>query len=203
MPERGSHRPGTFWHYNNWGFNALGTIFRNRTGTDIFQAFKSRIADPLGMEDFDIKDKRNTYVQEAYSMHPGYRFRISARDLARFGLLYLRGGRWGERQLIPEEWVRESTRSHSKAETSVTKSGYGMLWWVAIRSDRGIPIGAFTASGSGGQRLTVFPALDTVVVNLMNTDIQGPRLSSSAWDRLLEPILQARIDSPRSTKEQK
>jgi CubicO group peptidase (beta-lactamase class C family) len=199
-PERGSHRPGTFWYYNNWDFNALGTIFRNRTGADIFQTFKLRIADPLGMEDFDIKDERNTYVHESYSMHPGYRFRISARDLARFGLLYLRGGRWRERQLIPEDWVRESTRSHSNAETSVTKSGYGMLWWVAIRSDRGIPIGAYTASGNGGQRLTVFPSLDTVVVNLMNTDVQGPRLSSSGWDRLLEPILQARIDSPRSNK---
>jgi len=202
-PERGSHRPGTFWHYNNWDFNALGTIFRNRTGADIFQAFKSRIADPLRMEDFDIKDKRNTYVQEDYSMHPGYRFRISARDLARFGLLYLHGGRWDGRQLISEDWVRESTSSHSKAETSVTKSGYGMLWWVAIRSDRGIPIGAYTASGNGGQRLTVLPSLNTVVVNLMNTDIQGPRLSSSGWDRLLEPILQARLDSPRSAKDRK
>jgi CubicO group peptidase (beta-lactamase class C family) len=193
-PERGSHRPGTFWYYNNWDFNALGTIFRDRAGADIFKAFNSRLADPIGMEAFDINDTGNAYVKEPYSMHPGYRFRISARDLARFGLLYLRGGRWEGRQLIPEDWVRDSTRSHSKAETSVTKSGYGMLWWVAIRSDRGIPIGAYTASGNGGQRLTVCPSLDTVVVNLMNTDVEGPRLSSSGWDRLLEAILQARIE---------
>lgn len=205
-PERGSHRPGTFWHYNNWDFNALGTIFRDCTGADIFEAFQLRIANPIGMEDFDSRDQRNTYVQEAYSMHPGYRFRISARDLARFGLLYLREGGWRDRQLIPGEWVRESTKSYSQAEKSITKSGYGMLWWVAVRSDRGIPIGAYTASGNGGQRLTVFPSLDTVVVNLMNTDVQGPRLSSSGWDRLLKPILQARIEASRprrSTTKQK
>jgi len=198
-PQRGSHRPGTHWHYNNWDFNALGTIFRNRTGADIFQAFQTRIAGPLGMEDFDVKDNRNTYVQEEYSMHPGYRFRISARDLARFGLLYLREGKWNDRQLIPSNWVRESTTSHSKAESSITKSGYGMLWWVATRSERGIPVGAFTASGNGGQRVTVLPAIDTVVVNLMNTDGKGPRLTSSGWDRLLEPILQARLDGPNPT----
>lgn len=196
-PERGSHRPGTFWHYNNWDFNALGTIFRDRTGVDIFEAFQSRVANPIGMEDFDRNDQRNTYVQEPYSMHSGYRFRISARDLARLGLLYLREGRWRDRQLISKAWIRESTESYSHAEKSVTKSGYGMLWWVAIRSERGIPIGAYTASGNGGQRLTVFPSFDTVVVNLMNTDVQGPRLSSSGWDRLLEPILQARIETSR------
>ena len=66
------------------------------------------------------------------------------------------------------------------------------MWWVTTRSHGGIPAGAFTASGSGGQRLTVLPGIDTVVVNLMNTDVDGPRLGSSDWDRLLGIILQAR-----------
>ena len=55
-PKRGSHDPDTFWYYNNWGFNALGTIFRKRTGTDIFEEFKKRIADPIGMQDFRINN---------------------------------------------------------------------------------------------------------------------------------------------------
>ena len=57
-PQRGSHPPGTFWYDNNWDFNVLGTIFRQLTGADIFDALKTRIADPIGMEDFDIRQAR-------------------------------------------------------------------------------------------------------------------------------------------------
>ena len=189
-PARGSHAPGTFWYYNNWDFNVLGTVFRQLTGADIFEALKTRIADPIGMQDFDIRQA--SYEFEPVSIHPGYWFRISARDFARFGHLYLRGGRWKDRQIVPKAWVEDSTRSYSTAEPSTTKDGYGLMWWVTTRSHGGIPAGAFTASGSGGQRLTVLPGIDTVVVNLMNTDVDGPRLGSSDWDRLLGIILQAR-----------
>ena len=136
------------------------------------------------------------YEHEPESIHAGYWFRISARDFARFGHLYLRGGRWRDRQIVPKAWVEESTRSYSPAEPSVTKSGYGLMWWIATRSERGIPTGTYTASGTGGQRLSVIADLDTVVVNLMNTDVDGPRIGSSDWDRLLGVILQARV--PRS-----
>jgi CubicO group peptidase (beta-lactamase class C family) len=190
-PVRGSHPPGTFWYYNNWDFNVLGTVFRQLTGADIFEALKTRIADPIGMEDFDLRTA--TYDRAPESIHPGYWFRISARDFARFGHLYLRGGRWRDRQIVPKAWVEESTRSYSVAEPSVTKSGYGLMWWIATRSERGIHVGSYTASGTGGQRLTVMPDVDTVVVNLMNTDVDGPRIGSSDWDRLLGVILQARV----------
>ena len=189
-PKRGSHPPGTFWYYNNWDFNVLGTIFRQLTGADIFEALKTRIADPIGMEDFDIRHA--SYDLEPVSIHPGYWFRISARDFARFGYLYLRGGRWRDRQIVPREWVEVSTRSYSNAEPGVSKSGYGLMWWITTASEDGIPVGSYTASGSGGQRLTVIPPLDTVIVNLMNTDVEGPRLGSADWDRLLGVILKAR-----------
>src|SRR5262249_18504682 len=94
-PPRGSHPPGSHWYYNNWDFNALGTIFEQETGTKIFEAFEARIADPLQMEDFRVSD--GCYQRGPESQHPGYPLRMSARDLARFGLLYLRQGKWGER----------------------------------------------------------------------------------------------------------
>ncbi len=59
-PPRGSHSPGTYFYYNNWDFNVLGTIFRKLTGEDIFEAFYREIAVPLGMEDFVPSD--GTYV---------------------------------------------------------------------------------------------------------------------------------------------
>jgi CubicO group peptidase (beta-lactamase class C family) len=76
-PVRGSHEPGTFWYYNNWDFNALGTIFRNLTRTDIFQEFKRRIADPIGMQDFNPQTDCE-YVTGDDSIHAGYTFRSRA-----------------------------------------------------------------------------------------------------------------------------
>lgn len=125
-PARGSHAPGTFWFYNNWDFNALGTIYRERTGEDIFESFERRIADPIGMEDFSARDGR--YVTEEFSEHPAYPFNLSARDAARFGQLFLDEGRWGDRQVLPASWVRESTTPYSFAKR--IRQGYGYMWWT-------------------------------------------------------------------------
>jgi CubicO group peptidase (beta-lactamase class C family) len=57
-PARHSHAPGTFWYYNNWDFNALGTIFEQETKTTIFAEFNRRFAKPLQMEDFKVSDCR-------------------------------------------------------------------------------------------------------------------------------------------------
>lgn len=56
MPERGSHAPGTFFYYNNWDFNALGTIFEQQFHTAIGREFRDKIAVPTQMEDFRLED---------------------------------------------------------------------------------------------------------------------------------------------------
>ena len=98
-PARGSHPPGTFWFYNNWDFNALGAIYERATGTSVFGGFAWQIARPIGMQDFDPASC--TYAGGSASRYPAYLFHASARDLARFGLLFLRMGRWGNKQVIP------------------------------------------------------------------------------------------------------
>jgi CubicO group peptidase (beta-lactamase class C family) len=108
-PPRGSHPPGAFWYYNNWDFNALGTIYTRLTRESIFEAVEKRIARPIGMEDYEgWRDGRLTY--ESVSQHPAYVMLFSARDLARFGLLYLNEGAWAGRQVVPSSWVKESTK---------------------------------------------------------------------------------------------
>ena len=197
-PTRGKDPPGTHWYYNNWGFNVLGTIFRQQTGEDIYEAIDRRIAKPLGMQDYRRDEAQ--YDFDELSLHPSYSFRISARDLARFGVLYLNRGRWGQRQLIPASWVDASVRSYSSSGdqgSAATHSGYGFLWWIqrnaAAHPELPIPNGSFTASGLGGQLMTVIPQLETVVVNLMNTDVAGPRISADQWDKLLSIVLAARL----------
>ena len=108
-PKRDSHAPGTYWYYNNWDFNALGTIFEAKTGMPISEAFYKRIAKPIGMQDFGVADLY--YIGGPISQHRAYRFEINARDLARFGLLYLRLGCWDGRQIVPRSWVEKSSHA--------------------------------------------------------------------------------------------
>jgi len=161
-PERGSYAAGSFWFYNNWDFNALGTIYRQQTGEDIFQSFAQRIAAPIGMEDFSARDGR--YSLEKSSVHPAYPFTMTARDLARFGKLFLNGGQWGGRQVIPAAWVRESTTALS--QPSDHNSGYGYMWWT-LRTDQWGQGGAFNA-GYGGQVVAYVPEKRLVIVQIVD-----------------------------------
>ena len=118
MPPRGSHAPGSFWYYNNWDFNVLGTIFEQQLHVNIGTEFRDRIAAPIQMQDFRLEDVHyfggttQTAVVEQ-SIHPAYHFSMTARDMARFGYLFLRRGAWNGRQVIPADWVTESTTSYS------------------------------------------------------------------------------------------
>lgn len=163
-PERGSHAPGSFWFYNNWDFNVLGTILEARTGENLFESFAARIAAPVGMQDFSPGDCR--YQQGPESLHPVYKMAMSARDLARVGLLYLRGGRWNDVQVVPEDWVSLSTRPHSDLGGG---RGYGYLWVTADAHAPEDPLSIhaplFYASGFGGQYIIVVPTFDLVVVH--------------------------------------
>ena len=188
-PERGSHAPGEFWYYNNWDFNALGTIFREKTGRDIFKAFDEDIATPLQMQDFHPSECK--YHFEKVSDHPAYIYYMSVRDRARFGLLYMNNGRWKDKQVIPATWVEESTTPYSKAGKGI---GYGYLWWVSTGSyhlKNKVRGKAFSARGYWGQYIVILPEHKLVVA--MATDKAGgaPRLKSSQFSDLLKMILRS------------
>jgi len=193
-PARGSHAPGTFWYYNNWDFNVLGAIFERLTRTNLFREFKERVADPIGMEDLRFEDTR--YVSGADSVYPAYPFRLTARDLARMGLLFLRHGRWGWRQIVPERWVAESVTSYSDAGDA---GGYGYMWWVAANGRHlpgvTLPDGSYSARGAGGHFVLVVPAFDLVIVHRVNTDIEGQAVSAAEFGTLVGLILEARPDT--------
>jgi len=127
------------------------------------------------------------------SVHSAYPFRMSARDLARFGLLYLRGGRWRDRQVIPAKWVRMSVRSYSHAGE---RGGYGYMWWVAEGGvhfpQMEVPAGTYSARGAGGHYILVVPAYDLVVVHRVNTDESGRSVNGAQFGQLVKLILDAR-----------
>lgn len=208
MPARGSHPPGTLWYYNNWDFNALGTIFEQQFHTTIGAEFRDRIALPTQMQDFRLED---VYYQRAEpgspeyqkSRHPAYHFRLTARDLARFGLLMMQNGNWNGSQVIPAGWVEESTHAYTTDTTPLARdgAGYGYLWWV---NGFRLPEKSFSARGALAKYLVVIPQRGLVIVYLNHVEFPDngatmseaelaklPTVSPSQMGHLLELLLHA------------
>ncbi|MBS0331303.1 MAG: serine hydrolase, partial [Proteobacteria bacterium] len=162
-PARGSHAPGSFWYYNNWDFNVLGEVYQRLTGWSVFQAFEHQLARPLGFEDFDpMRDARFGYDRE-YPRFPAYNLWLSARDMAKFGQLYLQRGQWKGQEILPADWVAQTTRPISATGRKGIESGYAWLWWGDIDGTTGLPPGSYLAAGNGGRYIVVLPAIDTVI----------------------------------------
>jgi CubicO group peptidase (beta-lactamase class C family) len=209
LPKRGSHAPGSYWFYNNWDFNALGSIFEKEFRTPIAKAFDARIARRIGMQDFRVQDMY--YLQAPAdatpdfnkSIHPAYHFRMSARDLARFGYLFLRDGEWRGKAVVPKAWVTESTHAHSQTKAG---EGYGYLWWA---DGFDLPVGSFSAQGALAKYVVVVPTRDLVVVYLNHTEFPDdasamtadatkklPTISHDQMGQLLKMLLDAQNRPP-------
>lgn len=201
-PERHSRRPGEAFHYNNWDFNTLGTIFERRTGKNVFEAFEEWIARPLGMQDFRRADGA-WELEPGNSRHPAYAFRLSARDLARFGLLYARGGEWGDEQVVPEDWIERSTRPVTEFQNG---TGYGLMWWVYPQGtlpelEQLNPYDVFAAIGTGGQTVIVVPQAEYVFVHRADTDNRRSVRGGVVW-QLANTILSAHPTEHRSGEDE-
>lgn len=169
--KRGTKKPGTQWAYNNWDFNVAGTIFEKETGVSIYDAL-AKLGRDLEFKDYDLEYNKKMYHerkdrQAHKSIHPPYHMHISARDMAKIGLLMLNNGEYKGKQLISRKWVKKMTTMKTKPrETGKRGVGYGYMWWV-FANDRhkgGVLEGAYYASGMGNQWLLVVPKLGSVVV---------------------------------------
>ena len=208
-PARGSHAPGTHWYYSNWDFNVAGAIFEQETGRGIFDAFAELIATPTGMTAYQRTDgmyePRSGWggaQGRSVSDYPAYVFRMTAWDMARFGLLYLREGRWKGQQVVPRDWIARTTMTTRPVNEF---GGHEYFWWIAVDGrlypDVDVGDGAYAAHGAGGHYITVMPEFDTVVVHRVNTNDrtipvggvdEGTRVTRAEYGKLLGLILKSR-----------
>jgi len=166
------NEPGTIWAYNNWDYNALTTIFERESGMTVYEAFKTGLADPLDMHDFNGESIHYS-GDPSLSMHKKAGFFMSARDLAKLGQLYINKGEWEGKQLIPSTWIDRITNDFTKTGENGLKNGHGYLWWIpddSISCKLGIPSGSYFASGFGRQIIFIIPDWETVIIHQVNTD---------------------------------
>jgi CubicO group peptidase (beta-lactamase class C family) len=171
-PKRGSVKPGEYWLYSNWDFDAAGYIFEKETHKNIYDEVERVLAIPLHMNDW----KRSLQQKEGdstKSIFPAYPMWFSTRDMARIGLLMLNKGKWGDTQIIDEKWIEEILKPRTLYSevnkhipyflNSSYSFGYGYMWWLwqDVRDPKFE--GAYLAFGYGGQAIAVFPAVDVVI----------------------------------------
>lgn len=164
--------PGEKFYYSSGNSHFLTSLVYHKTGEAPGKIAKEQIFDPLGIP-FEILDQPITYTRWEQYMEPleqtwrkdpkgiecaSFGLYLTARDMAKFGYLYLNRGSWEGQQLLSEQWVETSTKDH---ETNIYgRYSYGYQWYLTYVN--GHP--SFLASGFGGQIIGVVPSLDLVVV---------------------------------------
>ncbi len=146
------YRPGVRFTYDSGQSLLLGAILEKKTSLTAEKFAKIHLFDPLGISDVDWgREKTSSGLS------------LRSRDMAKFGYLYVNGGKWKMKQVISEKWVTQSTMKHIPVKP-VAVTGYGYQWWHLSFMVKGRTIEAPTAIGYGGQFIILFPKLDMVVV---------------------------------------
>lgn len=185
-----AHEPGTVWNYSTAGFHLIGRALQTELGYRLYCStaaidasggaaapetgcgppdkpmadwIQTNLFQPLGMDSLVEFDAAGTYLG-------GSLVWASARDFAKFGYLYLRGGMWEGERLLPEGWVDFSRTDPADAEGNV----YGAGFWITPSSNPSHPnqaahtppFDAFSAQGHEGQTIWIVPSRDLVIVHL-------------------------------------
>lgn len=169
------YTPGTVFNYSSGNANLVSRIIRNALAPEDYYAFPyTSLLYPLGMyHTFLETDAGGTYVGSSYTY-------ATARDFARFGLLYYQNGCWNGKQLLPDHWT----------QASVQPSGadplrhYGYFFWLngwdkdhpGQRWFPDVPPDMFFASGYLGQGIYIIPSKKLVVVRLGQRNVDVNRL---------------------------
>jgi CubicO group peptidase (beta-lactamase class C family) len=165
-----AHPPGTAWNYSTLDTQLVASVMREATGAPLSAFAEAQLFAPLGVGPTDwLADATGGTVG-------GQNLRMTPRDMAKLGLLYLHGGVWEGRQLIPAAWVRESTTPQGEALYVPTGKVepirfYGYHWWLWEESWYDGLSEGLHAMGYAGQSVLILPRLNMVIVTTANLAI--------------------------------
>jgi len=181
--------PGAYWEYNDVRINRMSLSLLEVWQKPLPRVLKDEIMDPIGASDtWQYHGYNNSTViikgQPVASVSGGTRWGgglwISARDEARFGYLFLRQGKWKDRQIISSNWIRAAT-----TPTTIGQD-YGYLWWLntAHKQWPSLPATSFAALGYGSNTIWIDPEHNLVVVWRWHND----RSADEFFKRILAAV---------------
>jgi CubicO group peptidase (beta-lactamase class C family) len=159
--------PGKKWDYNNTGLALLGPVLKKATGKQVDEILDEKVFRRIGIGESHWSWDKNEEMSLPYSgLH------ITARSFARFGLLFLRGGKWQDEQVVPAAWVKEATGPSQEMNAE-----YGYLWWNNTTGKKfpGCPTDAYAALGKFANNMLIVPSLDLIVIRQIGEDPQASR----------------------------
>ncbi len=170
--------PGIRFHYNDYNPQLIGMVLERATGMPVSAYLETRLWQSMGAEadgSWDMDSERSGFEKMSVGVNG------RAIDLAKLGWLYLHGGRNGERQVVPEEWVEDATRASDALRTfrGDPSVHYRHYWWLDLEYD------AYYAEGNFCQFIYVYPPADLVLVR------NGSDCGGVYWTGLLGEIAQA------------
>jgi CubicO group peptidase (beta-lactamase class C family) len=176
--------PGSSYAYWDSAMNLLGLALTRAAGEPLETLFRRRVAEPIGMSlkswSWGTWPADSGIAVNGGSGNHGKQINISAREMARFGHLFLNNGNWNGRQLVSADWVRQATAVHVPAtvpwahpESEIDGRGcYGFNWWRnGLKADGrrlwpGAPESTFAAMGHNNNKLFVIPEWRLVIARL-------------------------------------
>ncbi|WP_379679784.1 serine hydrolase domain-containing protein [Massilia consociata] len=166
---RALQAPGSFYEYNDVRINRFALSLLRVFDQPVPQVFQQQVMDPIGASNsWKWVPYHNSYVElngkQAPSVSGGTRWGggmwINSWDMARLGYLWLRGGAWDGKQILPPSYVKDALTP------SVHGPDYGYLWWLNTKGKNlpGLPSNAYAALGAGSNTVLVSPDHDLVIV---------------------------------------
>jgi CubicO group peptidase (beta-lactamase class C family) len=177
------YEPGYIFNFDSGASHLLSAIIQIVSGMPADEYARTRLFDRIGITSARWERDRQgiTWGGTGLSM--------TARDLARFGQLYLNKGKWNGEQIIPEEWINISTTT--QVPGGRTRGPFGLHWWVGTITGDSI-YETFHTTGFGGQYLFLVPELDTMIIftsrNMAGNHSRLPMLYISYFFRRLLTI---------------
>jgi CubicO group peptidase (beta-lactamase class C family) len=168
-----AYDPGATWNYSSLDSQLISAIFTSAMGDSMEEFAAKHLFKPLGITDY-----RWQQDGKGISIGGGGLY-LRPRDMAKLGYLYLHGGLWDGNQIVPADWVEQSsTPQNTKAYYPLTDQPeliewYGLHWWT-WKGDWFYGYPAFNAKGFAGQQVLVLPDLDLIIVTTANADAVPP-----------------------------
>ena len=190
--------PGAQFGYTDTGAHLVAAVLAEAIDRPILDYAREKLFDPLGVDTrpawqgWDTGSTGNGFDKSGFAWATdrsginlgGFGLKLTAPDLIKLGELYVNGGTWNARQIVSQDWVREST-APQVTEDQQPDGPYGFFWWLGETNQHPL----FAAAGAFGQTLLCVPDLDLVVVVTSAVDGEGSRDLDNTYLPIVEQVI--------------